>query len=539
MNIVIVGAKASGKSTIGKELSKLLEIPYSETDDIIESMYEKETSTKKTCKEIYDLIDENGFRKKEEEAVEAISCSNWNIIICGGSTFMSQQNRNILRKNAIIVFCECDNNTLWHRIKKNITSLHGLNKTIMQESYKKDAVLKNEIYTPFADIIIDTSKKSPGELAEDLQILISDEMAIRCTAGNTYGEIIRTTTFGESHGNAIGAVLEGIPAGVVMTEADIQKELDRRKPGQSRVTTPRKEEDKVHILSGIFDGKTTGAPIALVIYNKNFDSSKYEKIKNVFRPGHADFTFFRKYGYRDHRGGGRSSGRETASRVAAGAIAKKILTGQGIDIYAHAIEIAGIKATKTDYKTIEENMVRCADEDAAPLMVAAIDKARVASDSVGGIVKLEIHGLPAGLGDPVFAKLDARLTSAIMTLGAVKGIEIGKGFELARCRGSESNDKMKDNKFLTNNSGGIVGGISNGQTVILKIAVKPTPTIESEQETIDQEGNNVKISVKGHHDPCIVPRVIPAIESMAALVILDVKEIQARLRNKQQNSNNK
>ena len=529
MNIVIIGAKASGKSTVGKELSKHLEIPYVETDDVIESMYEKETSTKKTCKEIYELIDENGFRKKEEEAVASLQYNDWNIIICGGSTFMSQQNRNILRENAIIIFCECSIDTLWNRIKKNIESLHGLSKTIMQDSYKKDALLKNEIYTPFADIIIDTSQKPPADLAIDLQKLIGDEMAIRCTAGNTYGEIVRTTTFGESHGNAIGAILEGIPSGVKMTETDIQKELDRRKPGQSRVTTPRKEEDKVHILSGIFEGKTTGAPIALIIYNKSFDSTKYEKIKNVFRPGHADFTFFRKYGYRDHRGGGRSSGRETASRVAAGAIAKKILSEKGIDIYAHAIEIAGIKATKTDYKTIENNMVRCADEEAAPLMVAAIDKARGDCDSVGGIVKLEIQGLPAGIGDPVFAKLDARLTSAIMTLGAVKGIEIGKGFELARCRGSESNDKMRDNKFSTNNSGGIIGGISNGETVVLKIAVKPTPTIASEQETIDKEGNNVKISVKGHHDPCIVPRVIPAIESMAALVILDAKEIQARL----------
>jgi len=529
MNIVIVGAKASGKSTIGQKLSSLLEIPFVETDDVIESMYEKETSTRKTCKEIYDLIEENGFRKKEEEAVASLSCFDWKIIICGGSTFMSQQNRNILRKNAIIIFCECDTDTLWNRIKKNIESLHGLSKTIIQERYKKDSLLKNEIFSPFADIIIDTSEKSPVELAEELQKLIGDEMAVRCTAANTYGEIIRTTTFGESHGNAVGAILEGVPAGVEMTETDIQKELDRRKPGQSRVTTPRKEEDKVHILSGIFDGKTTGAPIALVIYNKSFDSSKYENIKNVFRPGHADFTFFRKYGHRDYRGGGRSSGRETASRVAAGAIAKKILTEQGIDIYAHAIEIAGIKATKTDYNTIEKNMVRCADDEAAPLMVAAIDKARGDSDSVGGIVKLEIHGLPAGLGDPVFAKLDARLTSAIMTLGAVKGIEVGKGFELSRCRGSESNDKMRDNKFSTNNSGGIIGGISTGQTVVVKIAVKPTPTIASEQDTIDKNGNNVKISVKGHHDPCIVPRVIPAIESMAALVILDVKEIQSRL----------
>ncbi len=532
MNIVIIGPKASGKSSIGQELSKQLGIPFTETDDVIEALYEKESSNKKSCKEIYDLVDEKGFREKEKKAVEEIACCDWNVVICGGSTFMSQKNRIILRKNAIIIFCKSDTDTLWNRIRKKMGNLNGLSKKILMENYKNDGALKNEVYAPFADIIIDTSKKLPIELAKNLQKLIADEMAIRCTAGNTYGEIIRTTTFGESHGNAIGAILEGIPAGVEMTETDIQKELDRRKPGQSRVTTPRKEEDKVHILSGIFEGKTTGAPIALVIYNKSFDSSKYDNIKNIFRPGHADFTFFQKYEHRDHRGGGRSSGRETASRVAAGAIAKKILSEQGINIYAHAIEIAGIKTTKTDYKTIEKNMVRCADDKAAPLMIAAIDKARSDCDSVGGIVKLEIHGLPAGLGDPVFAKLDARLTSAIMSLGAVKGIEVGKGFELAKWRGSESNDKMKDNKFSTNNSGGIIGGISTGQTVVLKVAVKPTPTIARKQETIDKEGNNVKISVTGHHDPCIVPRVIPAIESMAALVILDAKKIQARLMGK-------
>ncbi len=529
MNIVIIGPKASGKSTIGQELSKRLGIPYTETDDVIEAMYEKESSNKKSCKEIYDLVGEKGFREREKKAVEEIGRCDWNVVICGGSTFMSCENRNILRKNAIIVFCKSDTDTLWNRIKKKTGDVQGLNKKILMENYKKDGALKNEVYESYADIIIDSSQKSPVELAENLKNLIADEMAVRCTAGSTFGEIVRSTTFGESHGKGIGVVLEGIPAGIEITEEDIQKELDRRKPGQSRVTTPRKEDDKVHILSGIFEGKTTGAPIALVIYNKSFDSSKYEKIKNVFRPGHADFTFFHKYEHRDYRGGGRSSGRETASRVAAGAIAKKILLDQGIEIYAHAIEIAGIKATKTDYKTIEKNMVRCADDEAAPLMVAAIDKARGDCDSVGGIVKLEIHGVPAGLGDPVFAKLDARLTSAIMSLGAVKGVEVGKGFELTKCRGSESNDKMKDNKFSTNNSGGIIGGISNGQTVVIKVAVKPTPTIASEQETIDKEGNNVKISVIGHHDPCIVPRVIPAIESMAALVILDAKEIQARL----------
>ena len=353
---------------------------------------------------------------------------------------------------------------------------------------------------------------------------------MRMVAANTFGDIIRVTTFGESHGPAIGAVLDGVRPDVEISEADIQQELNRRRPGQSDVTTPRDEKDQVEILSGVFEGKTTGAPIAMVIYNRDHDSSRYEGIKDLFRPGHADFTFYKKYGIRDHRGGGRSSGRETAGRVMGGAIARKLLAEQGIRIVAHSVEIAGIAADTCDHSVIESNPVRCADAEAAKKMEQAIVAAKDDNDSVGGVVKLEIFGLPAGLGDPVFGKLDARLCGAIMTLGAVKGIEVGKGFALTRMRGSQSNDNMADGAFVSNNAGGITGGISTGQTVELRIGVKPTSSIAKPQRTIDLNGETRPIETHGRHDPCIVPRIIPVIEAMTALVLLDCLEIQTKIK---------
>jgi len=530
VKIVIIGVKASGKSSFGEELRKALDIPCVELDDVVENLYEENHGVRKECKEIFDSDGEEAFRDLEEKAVEKVSDADWTIVITGGSTFMSPHNRRILRNNAIVIFCTCALDVLVNRVQYSVAGPGGVSKAVFLKWYKNDVALKDELYGVFADIVLDTGAKSPSELAAEGSALLSRELAVRCTSANTFGELIRVTTFGESHGPAIGAVLDGVPPGIPLTEEDIQKELDRRKPGQSSVTTPRSEQDGIHVVSGLFEGRTTGAPVGMIVYNRDVDSSKYEALKNLFRPGHADFTFYRKYGVRDYRGGGRSSGRETAGRVAAGAVAKKILGERGMSLYAHALEIGGVRAGRIDHGAIEKNLVRCADEDAAPRMVAAIEDARDNADSVGGVVQLDILGLPAGLGDPVFGKLDARLASGIMTLGAVKGIEIGAGFAAARLRGSEANDRMGAGGHLTNNAGGVLGGISTGQPVVLRIAVKPTPSIAREQKTVDKDLNPVSVTIEGRHDPCIVPRIIPVIENMAALVVLDAWEIQKRLR---------
>ncbi|MFH1891611.1 MAG: chorismate synthase [Candidatus Zixiibacteriota bacterium] len=430
-----------------------------------------------------------------------IASLDWHVSTVEASVMLDSDRRRMLRDDSIIVLI--------------VDSL---------EPTALDAI------SPFADMRIEHGGRPVEEIVTEIADLIGGELAIRFKSANTFGEVVRVTTFGESHGPAIGAVLDGVRPGIEITAADIQSELDRRRPGQSTVTTPRRESDQVHILSGVFKGLTTGAPIAMVIYNRDQDPSKYESLRDIFRPGHADFTFYKKYGLRDYRGGGRSSGRETAGRVACGAIAKKQLAEQGVRIVAHSVEIAGIKAQTCDLDAIEKNVVRCADPVAAKKMEEAILKVKESNDSVGGIAQLEIHGVPAGLGDPVFFKLDARLTYAIMTIGATKGVEVGRGFELARLRGSESNDPMTDGGFLSNNAGGITGGISTGQPITLRVAVKPTSSIAQPQKTIDLSGQNREIEVHGRHDPCIMPRIIPVIENMAALVILDAWEIQSRLR---------
>lgn len=352
-------------------------------------------------------------------------------------------------------------------------------------------------------------------------------------SGNSIGKLFRVTTFGESHGAAVGCVVDGAPANLQLSEADIQKELDRRKPGQSSVTTQRKETDTAKILSGVFEGKTTGTPIAVIVENKNFDSSKYEPIKNCFRPGQADFGYWKKFGFRDWRGGGRASGRETIARVAAGAIAKKVLEKKGIKIMAYSIEIAGEKAKSFDENEIEKNSVRCADAVAAKKMEQAILKARAKGNSVGGIVEIIARGVPAGLGEPVFEKLDAEIANALMGIGAVKGIEIGTGFEAAKKTGKENNDSMRFEKgkivFDSNNAGGILGGISTGADIIARIAVKPTPSISTEQETINEKMENKKIKIEGMHDPCVCPRIVPVAEAMLAIVLADaLMQQQAR-----------
>jgi len=318
---------------------------------------------------------------------------------------------------------------------------------------------------------------------------------------NTFGRNFRVTTFGESHGKAIGVIIDGCPPRLPLREEDIQPILNRRRPGRSELASSRKEPDTIELLSGTFEGKTTGTPIAMIVRNIDVRGDDYTDLKTVFRPGHADFTYQAKYGIRDHRGGGRSSGRETIARVAAGALAMKYLTTLGISIGSKICEIHGV--TSTD------------DLD------SEIERAKGMGDSVGGIVEITATGCSPGLGDPVFGKLDAHIASAMMGIGAVKGVEIGEGFHAARLYGSENNDEMTVEGFLSNHAGGIIGGISTGSDIVVRIAVKPTPSIERAQKTVSVEGKDTTISVKGRHDPCIVPRIRPVAESMLALVLID------------------
>ncbi len=344
-------------------------------------------------------------------------------------------------------------------------------------------------------------------------------------SGNTFGVLFNVTTFGESHGPGVGCVIDGCPPGLKLDEKLIQKELDRRRPGQSEITTSRSETDRCEVLSGVFEGVTTGAPIAVLLRNKDVDSSSYEEIKELYRPGHADFTYQARYGIRDHRGGGRSSGRETAARVAAGAVAKTLLADKGIEIYGHTLEIGGIEAGEFKRTEIERNPVRCADSGAAKKMQEAVEKARKEGDSLGGVVEVVASGAPAGLGDPVFSKLDADIAGALMSIGAVKGVELGAGFGAARMRGSEMNDPIVKRKgrirMPSNRAGGVLGGISTGEDIIARIAVKPTPSVSKKQKTVDLKGNSRTVEIKGRHDPCICPRIVPVAEAMLAIVLAD------------------
>lgn len=346
---------------------------------------------------------------------------------------------------------------------------------------------------------------------------------------NTFGRKLRLTTFGESHGPAVGAVVDGCPAGLTLNEKDIQAELDKRRPGQSAVTSKRSEPDRVEILSGVFEGKATGMPIAMLVRNVDVDSSAYEAIKDLPRPGHADYGYFAKYGFRDYRGGGRSSGRETAGRVMGGAIAKKLLSLKGIHVYAHTTSIYDVKAGEVTLEDIIRNTytnpVRCADLSVVKEMEEAIMMARRDNDSVGGTVEVIAVGVPPGLGEPVFGKLDVDLAGALMGIGAVKGVEIGLGFRSAAIRGTEMNDEfyLDDGiKTRTNHAGGILGGISTGMPIVCKVAVKPTPSISKPQRTVNLKAmKDAIIEIKGRHDPSIVPRIVPVVEAMTALVLAD------------------
>lgn len=350
-------------------------------------------------------------------------------------------------------------------------------------------------------------------------------------AGNSFGDLFKVSTFGESHGGAVGAVVDGCPPGLSLTEADIQPHLDRRKPGQSEITTPRKEEDTIRILSGVFEGATTGTPILLLATNKDVRSEDYHAMKDILRPSHADWTYLAKYGRRDWRGSGRASARETLARVAAGAIAQKFLAEKlGIDCVSFVTQVGSL-TTQVDLHSVtrsdvDKNIVRCPDDSAAAKMIALIEEVKSAGDSIGGVIQGVIRNVPSGLGEPVFDKLHADLGKAMLSINAVKGFEIGLGFASAALRGSQHNDPLfRDDaskiRSRTNNAGGVLGGISSGEPITFRVAFKPVATISVDQETVSAAGEPTRLAASGRHDPCVLPRAVPIVDAMAALVIMD------------------
>lgn len=340
-------------------------------------------------------------------------------------------------------------------------------------------------------------------------------------SGNTFGKLFTVTTFGESHGEALGAIVDGCPPGLALCEDDLQLDLDRRRPGSSRHTTQRKEADRVRILSGVFEGKTTGTPIGLLIENTDQRSKDYSKIKDQFRPAHADYTYHHKYGHRDYRGGGRSSARETAMRVAAGAIAKQYLAAQGVTVRGYMSQLGPLEMTFKSWDAVEQNAFFCPDADKVPELETYMDQLRRDQDSVGAEVTVIAEGVPVGLGEPVFDRLDAELAHGLMSINAVKGVEIGAGFASIAQRGSEHRDEMSPEGFLSNNAGGVLGGISSGQPIVARLALKPTSSITTPGQSVDVHGEPVEVVTKGRHDPCVGIRATPIAEAMMALTLVD------------------
>jgi chorismate synthase len=340
-------------------------------------------------------------------------------------------------------------------------------------------------------------------------------------SGNTFGTLFRVTTWGESHGPATGAIIDGCPPLLSLSAADIQQDLDRRKPGLLPSASPRREEDLVHILSGVFEGRTTGTPISLFISNRDADERAYEGLRNLFRPGHGDFSYQARYGIRDHRGGGRASARETAGRVAAGAVARKIIAQAGMDVFAFTRELGGISTAGPTPGSRPESPLYCPDPEVEQQMIARLEEVRKTGDTVGGIVEIVVRGCPAGLGEPVFSKMDADLAGALMGIGSVKGVEIGAGFAAARMTGSIGNDSLGKDGFLTNNAGGILAGITTGSEINIRVACKPIPSITQAQHTVDINGNPAVVEIKGRHDAAVIPRIIPVCEAMVCMVLVD------------------
>lgn len=340
--------------------------------------------------------------------------------------------------------------------------------------------------------------------------------------GSSFGRFFRVTTFGESHGPAVGVIVDGVPAGLAVDVQRIQRDLDRRRPGISQFVSPRQETDEVEILAGIVNGRTLGSPIALLVRNRDMKSKDYDEIKEMFRPGHADYTYFKKYGLPPQPGGGRASGRETVGRVAAGSVARVLLEDEGIRITAYTISIGRVQVRRVVPEFAESHPLRCADPDVAKDMEDLVDQVRSTGDSIGGIVEVVATGVPPGWGDPVFYKLDALLAWAMVSIGAVKGVEFGTGFGLATMRGSQANDPITSGGFSSNHAGGVLGGISNGSPIVMRLAVKPTASIQIPQSTIDIHGKKCTIQTKGRHDPCLCPRIGPVAEAMTALVLADL-----------------
>ena len=340
-------------------------------------------------------------------------------------------------------------------------------------------------------------------------------------AGNTCGTLFRVTTWGESHGTAGGAVIDGCPPGLTLAPEDLQRDLERRRPGKGGATSPRKEPDEVQILSGIFEGKTTGTPISLAIFNKDAHSKSYDHLQDIFRPGHGDISYLKKYGIRDHRGGGRASARETAARVAAGGVARMVLAQAGVQVRAYTVALGGVATSKRNLAEIGDNRLGCPDNEVATRMEERIDQVRKQGDTLGGIVEILVTGCPAGLGEPVFDKLDGELAKALMSIGAVKGVEIGAGFAAAGLMGSENNDPITPTGFASNNAGGILAGISSGQEIVARVAVKPIPSIAKAQQTINLDGEPVTVTIGGRHDIAAIPRILPVCEAMVCLTLAD------------------
>ena len=350
---------------------------------------------------------------------------------------------------------------------------------------------------------------------------------------SSFGRLFRITTFGESHGGGVGVLVDGMPPGLKVDAEHIQFELDRRRPGQSAITSQRQESDRVEILSGVFEGRSLGSPIAMLVRNTDQRSKDYDALKEVFRPGHADYAYVEKYGLRDHRGGGRSSGRETVGRVAAGALAKAALATVGVSVVGGTVRVAEVEAKQRDWTQVELNLVRCPDADAARLMLTTIERARDDRDSVGGVVEVVARGVPAGWGDPTMDKLDARLGAAMLSIPAIKGVEIGGGFGMAALRGSEANDVFDGERYATNHAGGISGGISNGNEIVVRVAVRPATSIGRMQVMARKEGGTEMVAIEGRHDPCICPRVVPVAEAMLAVTLMDAWLCQRALRGRE------
>lgn len=530
MKIIITGPKGSGKTTVGKALAKRLDITFVDLDDVIVQSACEKGIRAASCAEIFHQVGEKEFRALEKAAIGELDQNGYFVLSTGGSSLLDPEARRLLRPASLWVYLQAPLDCLWERINRECLPAYLQNENDPRAAFIERVNRIFDVLYPYCDLIIDAEPDDINAIVDDIVEGVNRELYARSSSPNTLGDVIRLTTFGESHGPMIGAVLDGVRPGLPLSAEDIQRDLDRRRPGQSAVSTSRREPDRGEIVSGVFEGKTTGAPIALLIRNADSRSSHYEAIKDCFRPGHADFTFWQKYGIRDHRGGGRSSGRETAARVAGGAVARKILAERGVTIRAYTEQIGNILAANIDYSEIDRNPVRCPDSESAAKMEALILEAKEQGDSVGGVVRLEATGVPAGLGDPVFAKLEARLGSALFSLGAVKGVEIGSGFACARMRGSAHNDQMENGEFLSNNAGGILGGISSGQPIVARVAIKPTASVGVEQKTMDVHGDNRTIRIEGRHDPCIVPRIVPVIEAMAALTLLDAWETQERIR---------